>query len=281
MILLDGALTARTLNDALKKEIDAQNTNKKPKLAIILIGSHPASESYVKGKSLASKRVGIDVETIRLDENIKETDVLAVIKVLNQNNDIHGMILQLPIPKHLNKDTLVDSISIHKDADGFHTHHQGLLHQSRETVIPATPYGIMLLLNYYNIDVKGKQAVVIGRSNIVGAPIARLLMDNGATVTMCHSQTKNMSLHTKQADILVVAVGKPEYITGDMVKEGVVVIDVGINRVGDALKGDVLFNEVSLKASYITPVPKGVGPMTIHGLLKNTYTLFLKQNEQK
>jgi methylenetetrahydrofolate dehydrogenase (NADP+)/methenyltetrahydrofolate cyclohydrolase len=204
-----------------------------------------------------------------------------VIDDLNNNPNIHGMILQLPLPKHLNKDILVDRISILKDADGFHTYHQGLLHQSRKTMIPATPYGIMLLLKHYNIDVKGKQAVVVGRSNIVGAPTARLLMDLGATVTICHSQTKDIGLYTKHADILVVAVGKPNYITGDMVKEGVVVIDVGINRIGESLIGDVLFSEVSLKASYITPVPKGVGPMTIHGLLRNTYTLFLNQNNKK
>ena len=277
MILLDGTQTALELNEALKKEIDLHPSGKRPKLAIILIGNHPASQSYVKGKTLASKRVGIEVDTILLDEQIKEIEVLEVIDNLNSNPNIHGIILQLPLPKHLNKELLVDRISILKDADGFHTHHQGLLHQSRQTMIPATPYGIMLLLKHYGIDVKGKQAVVIGRSNIVGAPIARLLMDNGATVTICHSQTRDITAYTKQADILVVAIGKPNYVTGDMVKDGVVVIDVGINRVLESLIGDVLFNEVSLKASYITPVPKGVGPMTIHGLLKNTYTLFSNQ----
>jgi methylenetetrahydrofolate dehydrogenase (NADP+) / methenyltetrahydrofolate cyclohydrolase len=280
MILLDGTQTALELNEALKVEIDKNTSGQRPKLAIILIGNHPASASYVRGKALASKRVGIEVDTIIFDENSKEIDVLKVIDDLNTDPKVHGMILQLPLPKHLNKDILVDRISILKDADGFHTYHQGLLHQSRKTIIPATPYGIMLLLKHYDIDVKGKQAVVIGRSNIVGAPTARLLMDLGATVTICHSQTKDIAFYTKHADILVVAVGIPNYVTGDMVKEGVVVIDVGINRVGESLVGDVLFSEVSLKASYITPVPKGVGPMTIHGLLKNTYTLFLNQKDK-
>ena len=279
MILLDGLLTAEKLNNELKNTIENMNLVNKITLAIILIGHNDASESYIRGKLKAAMHVGIKTEVIRLPEDVKQLDVVNKIQEINDDPLIHAVILQLPIPKHLNKDTLIDTISINKDADGFHTFHQGLLHQSRNTIIPATPLGIITLLESYDIKVLGLNAVVIGRSNIVGSPIARLLMDKGATVTICHSKTNNIEAYTKKADLIVVAVGMPNMLKSDMIKDGCIIVDVGINKVNTKLVGDVDFDEVSKKASFITPVPKGVGPMTIYGLLKNTFTLFLNQKQ--
>lgn len=279
MILLDGYSTAEKLNDELKNTIKNMNLVNKITLAIILIGHNDASESYIRGKLKAAMHVGIKTEVIRLPEDVKQIDVLIKIQEINENHLIHAVILQLPIPKHLNKDILIDAISIKKDADGFHTFHQGLLHQSRNTIIPATPLGIITLLEAYDINVLGLNAVVIGRSNIVGSPIARLLMDKGATVTICHSKTNNIETYTKKADLIVVAVGIPNMLKADMIKDGCIIVDVGINKVDMKLVGDVDFDEVSKKASFVTPVPKGVGPMTIYGLLKNTFTLFLNQKQ--
>lgn len=280
MILLDGYNTSIKLNRELKSVISEKNLINKITLAIILIGYNDASESYIRGKIKAANDVGIKTEVIRLVENIEQIEVLNKIQEINEDPNIHAMILQLPIPKHLNKDILIDAISIKKDADGFHTYHQGLLHQTRDTIVPATPLGIITLLDTYKINVLGMNAVVIGRSNIVGSPIARLLMDKGATVTICHSKTKNIKEYTSNADIVVVAVGIPKMLTSDMIKDGCIIIDVGINKIDNKLIGDVDFDEVSKKSSYITPVPKGVGPMTIHGLLKNTITLFFNQKKQ-
>ena len=275
MSLLKGKDVAVELNNALKVEIDKICLNKrKPKLAIILVGNHPASLSYIKGKLSAAKSVGIITELFQLEETSKQPDVLEVIEKLNNDDEVDGMILQLPLPKHLDERLLIDAISQHKDADGFHTVNQGRLYQSLSGIVPATPLGIIKLLEYYQIDVKGLNAVIIGRSNIVGFPVARLLMDRGATITVCHSKTKDLTSHTLAADIIVVAVGKAKMLKEEMVKQGVIVIDVGINRVDGKLLGDVDFEAIHKKASWITPVPKGVGPMTIHGLLSNTLTLY-------
>lgn len=280
MILLDGFQVAQDRNLTLKKEIDQLKVDGKrlPHLAIILIGENPASLSYVKGKGKACDLVGIKHTLHKLNDQVSEQEVIDLITSLNEDKTIDGMILQLPIPKHLDEVKLIDLISKNKDADGFHVVNQGNLYQKRPTIEPATPKGVMSLLKTYRIDPMGKHAVVVGRSNIVGFPLARLLMDSGATITVCHSKTKDLSYHTRQADILIAAVGKAKMITKDMVKEGAVVIDVGVNRVDGKLVGDVDFEEVSKIASYITPVPKGVGPMTINALIENTYELYKMHN---
>jgi methylenetetrahydrofolate dehydrogenase (NADP+) / methenyltetrahydrofolate cyclohydrolase len=277
MILLDGKKVANERNLALKEKINELIIKNKraPKLAIILVGNNPASISYVTGKGKACELVGIKFELYRLEENVTEPEVETLIQNLNQDDLVDGILLQLPIPKHLDDSRLIDLISKDKDADGFHVINQGYLYQKKKTIKPATPKGIMTLLEAYQINVSGMHAVVIGRSNIVGFPVARLLMDSGATITICHTKTKDLSLHTKMADLLVVSAGRPNVVTKDMIKEGVIVIDVGVNRVNDRLVGDVDFESIKDIASYITPVPKGVGPMTINALLENTYELYL------
>lgn len=277
MILLDGKKVSRERNLDLKIKIEDAiiKYQRKPKLAIILVGNNPASQSYVKGKKKACELVGIENQMHHLDESISEKELRDLIINLNQDKSVDGILLQLPIPKHLNEDELIDLISKDKDADGFHVINQGYLYQKKKTIYPATPKGIMTLLKTYDIDVKGMNAVVIGRSNIVGFPVARLLMDQGATITVCHSKTKDVSFHTKQADIIIVAAGRPHILTKDMVKKGAIVVDVGVNRVDDKLIGDADFEDLKDICSYITPVPGGVGPMTIHSLLENTFELYL------
>lgn len=277
MILLDGKKISKERNLKLKLEIDEAVTKfqRRPKLAIILVGNHPASLSYIRGKKKACDLVGIENETFYLSEDISEKELKDLIYTLNEDSKVDGILLQLPIPKHLNEDELIDLISKDKDADGFHVINQGNLYQKKKTIYPATPKGIMTLLNVYNINVSGMHAVIIGRSNIVGFPVARLLMDQGATITVCHSKTKDIAFHTKQADVIVVAVGKPHLLTKDMVKHGAIVIDVGVNRVNGKLIGDADFESLKNVCSYLTPVPGGVGPMTIHSLLENTFELYL------
>lgn len=277
-MLLDGRKTAEERNLLLKERIekDVQLYHRPPGLAIIMVGEQPASMSYVKGKLKACERVGIHHRLIQLDESINETDLANHIESLNHDETIDGMILQLPIPKHLNESRLIDCIAKDKDADGFHVINQGYLYQRKPGIQPATPKGIMSLLSAYGITVSGMDAVIIGRSNIVGFPIARLLMDEGATITVCHRKTKDLKTHTSKADLLVVASGKPNLVTRDMVKPGVIIVDVGVNRVNDKLVGDVDFESLQGVASYITPVPGGVGPMTINALLENTYLLYQK-----
>jgi methylenetetrahydrofolate dehydrogenase (NADP+) / methenyltetrahydrofolate cyclohydrolase len=277
MILIDGKNVASKLNIEIKSRIDAlvEKGHRTPGLAIILVGDNPASLSYVKGKGRACDEVGMRHELVRLPETVTSEEVAQVIRRLNDDPMTDGMILQLPIPKHLDADMLIDLIRKDKDADGFHIENQGGMYQKRPSVKPATPKGIMTLLDAYGIDVSGKDAVVVGRSNIVGFPVARLLMDKNATVTVCHSRTRDLKAHTSKADILVVSAGKPRLITKDMVKEGAVVIDVGVNRVDGKLVGDVDFDAVKDVCSHITPVPGGVGPMTIHTLIDNTFGLYL------
>lgn len=282
MILLDGKGTAERLNEALKKRIEeAVNIyGRKPKLDVILVGDHPASISYIRGKEKASKQVGMDYELHHLPEDVTQQALEDLIDKLNLDKKVDGILLQLPISKHLDDVTLIDRIDKGKDADGFHVMNQGNMYQKRKATYPATPKGIMMLLDAYHIDVKGMNATVIGRSNIVGFPVARLLMDRNATITVCHSKTKDIKAHTINADIIIAAVGVPKMLKKDMVKPGAIIIDVGINRVDGKLVGDVDFEALKDVVGYMTPVPKGVGPMTICALMDNTFALYLAHENQ-
>ncbi len=274
-IILDGKSLAKKTRKKIKLEIAELGIT--PGLAVVLVGDDSASEIYVRNKGRACKRVGIFSETIRLSENTSQTEMLEIIEKLNNDDKIHGILVQLPLPKHINETAVIDAISPKKDVDGFHPHNVGLLQQGRSNFIPCTPKGIVELLKEHNIETSGKNTVVLGRSQIVGIPAAILFsaktMGN-STVTICHSATKNISNIAKTADILIAAIGRAEFVTKDFVKNGAVVVDVGINRIeksGESkLVGDVKFDEVSEIASAITPVPGGVGPMTIAMLLENT-----------
>ncbi len=283
MILLDGKETAKRLNEQLKQRIeDAVNTfGRKPKLDVILVGDHPASISYTRGKEKACKRVGMAYELHHLKEDVTQEALEKLIDQLNDDPRVDGMILQLPIPAHLDEVPLIDRIQKHKDADGFHVMNQGNMYQKRKATYPATPKGIMMLLDAYNINVKGMNVTVIGRSNIVGFPVARLLMDRHATITVCHSRTKDLSEHTKHADLIVAAVGRPKMLKKEMVKPGAIIIDVGINRVEGKLVGDVDFESLKDVVGYMTPVPKGVGPMTICALMHNTFELYIAHQHNR
>lgn len=282
MILLDGKNVAKERNLALKDKINHYTeSNRAPQLSIILVGDNPASISYVTGKGKACKLVGINHTLHHLEDTVTEDELVKLIEKLNQDDQVDGILLQLPIPKHLNDSKLIDLISRDKDADGFHVVNQGYLYQKKPTIYPATPKGIISLLEHYNIEIASKHAVIIGRSNIVGFPVARLLMDRGATITVCHRQTKDLSYHTKQADIIIASAGTPLLIKKEMVKEGAIVVDVGVNRLEGKLVGDVCFDEVQHVASYLSPVPGGVGPMTINALLENTFELYLKHINAK
>lgn len=285
MQILDGTATAAFIKEDLKKEVEARKAKglKTPHLAAVLVGNNPASESYVGSKVRTCKELGYESTLLRFDTDISEADLLNEVKKLNENKDVDGILVQLPLPSHISEDAVINMIDPNKDVDGFHPISQGKMILGQEGFLPATPYGILLMLEKYNIDITGKHCVVVGRSNIVGKPMSILLARNAnpgnATVTICHSKTKNLSEITQQADVLVAAIGRPKFITADMVKDGVIIIDVGINRVEDAsrksgsrLVGDVDFDNVAPKSSYITPVPKGIGPMTICGLMKNTLT---------
>ena len=244
-----------------------------PGLAVVLVGDDPASAVYVRNKHKGCLEVGINSYEIKMPADTSEDALLEKIDELNADPNVHGILVQLPLPKHIGENKVIDRIDPNKDVDAFHPENVGKIMLGKYDFLPCTPAGIMKLLEFYKIDPTGKECVVIGRSNIVGKPMALLLLEKNGTVTVCHSRTQNLSDVTKRADILVVAIGKPEFLTADMVKDGVVVIDVGINRTAEGtLVGDVAFNEVSEKASYITPVPGGVGPMTITMLLKNTLT---------
>lgn len=283
MLVLDGKLAAAAVKEVLKAETAelVKKGKPAPHLAAILVGNNGASETYVASKVKNCEETGFQSTLIRLDAETDEATLLGTIQSLNNNPDIDGILVQLPLPKHISEEKVIEAIDPRKDVDGFHPSNIGRLVQGLPTFIPATPYGIILLLAYYNVTTKGKNAVVIGRSNIVGRPMSILLSSNipqgNCTVTLCHSHTHNLKELCLQADIVVAALGKPEFVTADMVKEGAVIIDVGITRVDDAtakkgfrIKGDVLYHDVAPKASAITPVPGGVGLMTIAGLLKNT-----------
>jgi methylenetetrahydrofolate dehydrogenase (NADP+) / methenyltetrahydrofolate cyclohydrolase len=284
MQILDGKKASQAIKDELKISVAqfAAEGKKIPHLAAILIGNNGASETYVAAKVKACEEVGFRSTLIRFEDSIGEIKLLDKIQELNNDPDVDGILVQLPLPKNISDEQVINAIDPGKDVDGFHPVNIGKMVQGSPTFISATPHGIMLLLEYFKIETKGKHAVVVGRSNIVGRPMSILLSSNSnpgnCTVTICHSQTKNLKDLCLQADIIVAALGKPEFVTADMVKEGVVIIDVGITRMADAtrktgykLKGDVQYETVSPKCSWITPVPGGVGPMTIAALLKNTY----------
>ena len=265
-----------------KVKILKKTTGIIPGLSVILVGNDPASNVYVKSKQKAAIEIGMNAVDYLLPETVKDSDVIQLIKNLNSDESVHGILVQLPLPENLSKTKIIDSIDPNKDVDGLHTLNMGKLMTGRQIFPPATPYGIQKILLSAGVSVSSKHVVVLGRSEIVGKPISLLMSQKGvmgdATVTVCHSKTRNIESITNQADILIAAIGMPNFVTGSMVKDGVVVIDVGINRVVDAqnrrgykLVGDVFFEEVSKKASVITPVPGGVGPMTIAMLLENTF----------
>lgn len=269
--LIDGKALAQKIRENLKSEVAELNKNGiHSKLAVILVGDDPASKIYVKNKSKACEDVGIEFEEHLLNNNIKMEELLKLIDELNQRKDVNGILLQSPIPKGLYINEAFERINPNKDVDGFNPINIGKLLIGEDTFISCTPYGIIKMLEEYSISIEGKNAVVIGRSNIVGKPLAQCLLNKNATVTVCHSRTKNLKEHTLQADILVSAVGKLNMVTEDMVKDGATVIDVGMNRKDDGkLAGDVDFENVKDKVNYITPVPGGVGPMTIAMLMNN------------
>ena len=269
--ILDGKLLAKKIKEDLRKEVEELKQNGIfPKLAVIMVGNDSASKVYVRNKSIACEEVGIEYEEYLLDENTTMEELLGLINKLNQDKSVNGILLQSPIPKGLDINEAFKTIAPEKDVDGFNPCNVGKLCLGQDAFVSCTPYGIIKLLEEYGIDIEGKDAVVVGRSNIVGKPMMQCLLNKNATVTICHSKTIKLDRVTKKADILVVAIGKPKFITKDMVKEGAIVIDVGINRGEDGkLCGDVDYDEVSKVASYITPVPGGVGPMTIAMLMHN------------
>lgn len=269
--ILDGKKLSKKIKNELKIEVNELKKNGIiPKLAVIMVGNDSASSVYVKNKSKACEKVGIEFEEFLLDENIKQQELLNLIDKLNNDSKITGILLQAPIPKHLNINEAFEKISYKKDVDGFNPINVGRLSIGVNSYVSCTPLGIIKLLEEYNIDLVGKHAVVIGRSNIVGKPMVQCLLSKEATVTICHSKTANLKEITKKADIIICAIGKAEFLKSDMIKDGVIIIDVGINRLNDGtILGDVDFNDVKEKASYITPVPGGVGPMTIAMLMYN------------
>lgn len=275
-MILDGRKVANLRNKKLKMKII--NEKLKLKTAIILVGEDPASLIYVNSKIRQSKRVGINSELIHLKENTKDKELTKVINELNNDKEIDGILLQLPLPNHLDSKKYINLIDPNKDIDGFTTVNQGKLFQDLPTIRPATPQGILNLLDHYEIDVTGMDVCVIGRSQIVGLPTAKMLSDRNATVSILHKKTKDLKRYTKFADLIVVATGNINLLKADMVKEGVIVVDVGINRLDGKIYGDVDFLNVSKKAKYISPVPKGVGPMTINALLENVYKIKRGEN---
>ncbi|MGK2863076.1 MAG: bifunctional methylenetetrahydrofolate dehydrogenase/methenyltetrahydrofolate cyclohydrolase FolD [Chitinophagaceae bacterium] len=291
MQILDGKKAAQAIKDDLRIDV-AQRSNegkKIPHLAAVLVGKNGASETYVAAKVRACEETGFKSTMIRFEDDISENKLLEKIEDLNTDPDIDGILVQLPLPKHISDVNVINTISPDKDVDGFHPVSVGRMVQGAPTFVPATPYGIMLLLQHYKIDTKGMHAVVIGRSNIVGRPISFLLSANNnpgnCTVTICHSHTTNLKEICLQGDIIVAALGRQEFVKADMVKEGAIIIDVGITRIEDTsrksgfkLKGDVDYEKVSQKSSWITPVPGGVGPMTIAALMKNTFKSCIMKN---
>lgn len=289
MQIIDGKKVAAEIKEELKKEISylIEKGKRVPGLVAILVGENPASQIYVKSKGKACEQIGMMGKTEILSTDTTEEELLNLVNQYNEDPNFHGILVQLPLPAHINGDKIIEAIKPEKDVDGFHPVNVGRLVIGKDSLRSCTPAGIQELLKRYKIATKGKHVVIVGRSNIVGKPIANIMVQKeefaNSIVTVCHSAAEDLSYFTKQADILIAAIGKAEFITADMVKEGVVVIDVGINRVEDASKkrgyrlvGDVDFNDVSQKCSYITPVPGGVGPMTIAMLLKNTFKAYQK-----
>lgn len=269
MQIIDGKAVAAKLRGEIKQQV--AKLGSQPGLAVVLVGNDPASEVYVRNKLKACEEVGMKSFLVRLDADSSFGQVADALGELNANEDVHGIILQLPLPKHLDENTLIDLISPEKDVDGCTALQKGKLWTGRDSLVACTPYGVMELLKHYDIPLEGKRAVVIGRSNLVGKPLAQLLMNANCTVTVCHSRTRDLGEITRSADIVCVAIGKAKFLKADMVKEGAVVVDVGMDRDENGkLCGDVDFAEVAPKCSFITPVPGGVGPMTVTMLIKNT-----------
>ena len=274
---LKGKEVSSFLRSEIKKEVE--KLERKPKMVDIQIGHNPASDIYIAGKEKASNEVGIIFECIRYDENEKEENIIKKIQEMNNDPEINGIFIQSPVAKGFNEIKLMNTVIPEKDVDGLTYLNAGKLMNNMEAMVSCTPNGIIKMLEYYNIDIEGKNVVIVGRSNLVGKPLMNLFINKNATVTLCHSKTKDLKSHTKKADILVVAVGKKHLINRDMVKKGCVVIDVGINRVDGKIYGDVDYNDVYDKVKYITPVPGGVGPMTVTMLLYNVLEGYKKQNK--
>lgn len=270
--IIYGNVLAEKLREEMREEVEKlRDKGLNPKLTVVLIGENPASQSYVRGKQRASEKVGMESELIELPAATTEEELLQLIDRLNQEVSVDGILVQLPLPEHINEQAVIEAIDPNKDVDGFHPVNIGRMITGKDTYLPCTPYGIIQMLKSIDYNLEGKHAVVVGRSNIVGKPVGQLLLNENATVTYCHSRTKDRQAITRQADVIIVAVGVPGFIGADDIKEGAVVIDVGINRTAEGkLTGDVDFDSAKEKASYITPVPKGVGPMTITMLLHNT-----------
>lgn len=284
--IIDGKALSLSLKEEMKGRITEleQKYGRKPCLVVIIVGDNPASRSYVTGKIKAAAFVGVDSRLVELPEDVSEEQLLSVIAGLNVDDAVDGILVQLPLPRHIDEDKVIDAIALEKDVDGFHPGNVAKLWLGRHCIVPCTPKGIIRMIETTGIDISGRKAVVVGRSNIVGKPVAKLLLDRNATVTIAHSRTRDLAAVCAEADILVAAVGRPRMITADMVKPGAVVIDVGINRIpcvkedgtpGSRLVGDVDYESVSKVAGFITPVPGGVGPMTITMLMENTIECFL------
>lgn len=281
MEVIDGKALAKNVRENLKAEVEElKKQGVIPRFAVILVGNDKASLTYVKSKNKACNELGIEYEEILLDETTEMQELLDIIDKLNAREDISGILLQSPIPAHLDINEAFRRISPNKDVDGFNPYNVGKLCLNQDTFVSCTPYGIMKILDAYNIHVEGKNAVVIGRSNIVGKPMALSLLNKNATVTICHSKTQNLKEIVKDADIVIAAIGKKHFVTADMVKDGAVIIDVGINRTDEGIFGDVDFENVKEKASFITPVPGGVGPMTVAMLMTNIVKATKQQNKK-
>lgn len=281
MEIIDGKKISKQIRENLKIECkELQEKGIQPKLAVIMVGDDKASKIYVKNKSKACDEIGIKYEEYLLKKDIKQNELIELINKLNNDNSVHGILLQSPIPDELDINEAFRTISPQKDVDGFNPTNVGKLVLNQDTFVSCTPYGIMKLFEAYNIELEGKKVVILGRSNIVGKPLIQCCLNKNATVTICHSKTRNIKEHVKEADIVITAIGRPKYIKEDMIKENAIVIDVGINRTEDGkIVGDVDFENVCQKASYITPVPGGVGPMTIAMLMNNLIKACKSQNK--
>lgn len=277
--ILDGKKLSLILQEDLKEKIDKLSNS--PNLTVIIVGEDKASKIYVNNKEKIAKNVGINTNTINLEYKATTNELLSIIERLNKDESVNGILVQLPLPKHIDENLVLEKISPLKDVDGFHPQNLGKLITNDALMIPCTPLGIIKLLDFYNIDLEGKNVVILGRSNIVGKPMLHLLLQKNATVTITHSYTKNLKDITKKADILIVAIGKSNFITKEYIKDNAIIVDVGINRVDNKIMGDVDFNSVKDKVSFITPVPGGVGPLTITMLMNQTYIAYLNQNKEK
>ena len=280
--IISGKELSKTIREEVKEQVIklTDQYHRAPHLAVVLVGEDPASRSYVKAKERACKKAMMGSTVIIKEEETSEEELLSIINDLNNDQTVDGILVQLPLPKHIDEDKVIDAIKLEKDVDGFHPLNLAYMHLGRHAIYPATPKGIMTMIERSNISLKGKKALVIGRSNIVGKPVAMMLLKEHATVTIAHSRTENLKAECLASDIIVAAVGRAKMITEDMVKEGTVIIDVGVNRVEGKLVGDVDFEAVKDKASYITPVPGGVGPMTITSLLQNTLECYERRVKQ-